>query len=156
MELHQLATPKEANEGIEIPLYDSAGKATDARIRIRSVDSVEYRKAWARIQRSMFTLRETSKEGSKLDFDQLSISNDEQRAASLIVSWTGIEKDGEPWACTDENKIEFCRISSANTLSILSEAEDRSNFIKKKLPDTSKSSESTSDLNSQAEPENQP
>ena len=115
IDLEDLLTPETADTGIEVPLYDNTGKATDARILIRSVDSSEYRKAYSRIQRALFLARDTIKEDSPINFDDLLIEHKATLAASLIVDWEGFTSKGEEYPCTEENKIGFCPRSALNT-----------------------------------------
>lgn len=98
--MEQFFTRDRANEGIELPLYIPGGGDSGHRIRIRGVDSDEFRSAKTEEERAAF--HAAVKERKPWGDDE--IENSALRLlSSLVISWT------LPEVCTRENVIRFLR-----------------------------------------------
>lgn len=89
-----------ANEGIELPLYSPTGEKTEHWLRVRGIDSDEFRAAEASAKRDAFQI------ASVEDLvERARLINESQRklVASLVVGWS-FEQE-----CTPEAVMEFFR-----------------------------------------------
>ena len=127
-------TREAANEGIEIPLSLPDGTKTDHWIRIRSVDSDEFRKRDMDLRRELFA--NTKSEASQIDKKVEMFKP--RLLASLICGWSF---DLE---LSEENKIQLIIEAPQIADKIDSLCEKRALFVKKKLPNSAESQESTS------------
>lgn len=99
MSIKDFFTRENANEGIEVPLYRPGSKEKSGEwIRIRGVDSDEFRAAELESKRAMRSILENQdiKDKDKRHREELT-----KLLASLVISWSFPEE------CTRENIIEL-------------------------------------------------
>lgn len=122
MSMKNFFTRESANEGIEVPLYDpQSGKRTDEWIRIRGVDSDEFRGAELVVKRAMRLIVEDPK---IIDKDERHRAELTGLVASLVISWSFPEE------CTRKNVIEFLKNAPQIEDSINQLATKRALFFK--------------------------
>lgn len=131
-------TSERATEGIMLPLYLPTGVQTDKWIRVRGVDSDEFRKADARLRRGMIALGEIedipTREAAFEDHKRKTI-------AALVMDWNLAE------ACTEENVVEFLRKAPQIADKIDRVATDRALFFRQKPFDSASGQSGSGDSN---------
>jgi len=124
-------TRQKANDGIEFPLSFPDGSPSPHKIRIRGVDSDEFRKAEADAKRKMFETAAVKAKGETVAYDPM-----EERfrlLSHLVISWTF---DGE---CTPENVFNFLKEAPQIAEQIDTIAGRRSLFFKNTAKDSTPS-----------------
>lgn len=133
-------TREDANEGTTLPLFTPSGDPTDHWIKIRSIDSDEYRKAEMDMRRAIYS--NPVEEGPKREAWLV-----EQRTkliASLVIGWS------LPDPCTIVAREELVREAPALSDKIEELASKRALFVKKKPQTFSGSPSNTSTSPSQS------
>lgn len=120
-------TRERANEGIEVPMYYPNGELSPHKLRIRGVDSDEYRAAYTEMQRKLME-KAAEKDGAPPDRTDITLD----LLVSLVKSWTF------EVPCTPENVRNFFREAPQLADSVSKLATRRSAFFVKK-PDSSSS-----------------
>ena len=67
-------------------------------------ESAAYRRARLLVQRRMLQGRQRRLEPEDLQRNRVAM------AASVLVDWSGLEKDGAPWPCTQDNVMQLLGI----------------------------------------------
>lgn len=122
-------TRQAANEGTEFFLDLPNGKATEHRIRIRGMDSDEFKVAQAASKRK---LMEIAAKMDKAKFDE--VDQDAERLkllASLVISWTFKDAEGNPIPCTQDGIINLLKNAPAIAEQIDRIASNRKHFFRK-------------------------
>lgn len=129
--MEQFFTRQRANEGIELPLDLPDGTPTAHRIRIRGIDSDQFRAANAESRRRLVEL---TMNREKATVDPLEHEAERLRLlASLVVSWTF------PQPCTVEGIIELLRQAPQLAEQIDRVAAKRSLFFRNGSPNSTPS-----------------
>lgn len=89
-----------ANEGIELPLYSPTGEKTEHWLRVRGIDSDEFRAAEANAKRDAFQIASVEDMAERA---RLVTESQRKLIASLVVGWS-FEQE-----CTLENVMAFFR-----------------------------------------------
>ncbi|QIQ65284.1 hypothetical protein 19_00019 [Pseudomonas phage Epa19] len=89
-----------ANEGIELPLYAPTGEKTEHWLRVRGIDSDEFRTAEANSKRDAFQIASVEDLAERT---RLIAESQRKLVASLVVGWS-FEQE-----CTLENVMAFFR-----------------------------------------------
>lgn len=126
-------TRQSANEGTKVPLTLPDGTETEHWIRIRSVDSDEYRKAEAAMKREIYSWDEEDAATREEFLDNATL----RLRASLIISWSFEEK------CDEKAKLEMVKEAPAIGDRLEAISQKPVLFIKKKPGVSSKSPKST-------------
>lgn len=113
-------TRKAANEGIEVPLYTPQGEKTAHWMRIRGVDSDEFRLAEADSKRDVMRIAQIENPRERLVEVELSKL---KLIAILVVSWS-FEQE-----CTLENVVAFLKEAPQIADAIDTAASKRSLFF---------------------------
>lgn len=113
-------TRKAANEGIEVPLYTPQGQKTEHWMRIRGVDSDEFRLAEADSKRDVMRIAQIENPRERLAEVELSKL---KLIAVLVISWSF------PQECTQENVLEFLKEAPQIADAIDTAASKRSLFF---------------------------
>ena len=96
--MQQFHTRKKASVGVEVPLYNPDGTASEHWFRIRGVDSDEFRRAETKAKRSAIELSQIEDEQERADViraTELSV------VAELVAGWSFEEP------CTHDNVVNF-------------------------------------------------
>lgn len=101
-------TRQKATEGIKLPLALPDGSETDHWLRIRGIDSDEFRRTDAKARREAMELAElaeaASKDEAKLAELEKQIQDLQRKVvASLVIEWSF------PEPCTEANVVKFLR-----------------------------------------------
>lgn len=123
-------TRQRANEGIEVPLFLPDGTPTEHSLRVRGVDSDNFRQADAAARRGLLASA-VDGDGAKLASAAVEARLD--TLAALVVSWT-FEKE-----CTPANVKEFLREAPQIAEQIDRLAAKRSLFFKLGSPNSAPS-----------------
>jgi hypothetical protein len=124
----QLTTRALHNEGAVLNVVGPDGKATGETIRVRGVDSDEFRRVDSASRRDMIRFLSEKGDADKArDSDEFNKFTEEGRLklqAALIVDWSFEEP------CTEDNKLELLREAPYIAKQVDEFAGKRSNFIK--------------------------
>lgn len=134
--MDQFFTRDAANQGIELPLFYPGGGESGHWIRIRGVDSDEFRATEAAEERGLLSATVTEKRArtdAELEASTIRL------LASLVISWSF------PEACTRENVIRFLTNAPQIRDQINKIAAQRSRFLAAPSAISSDSPSSTSD-----------
>lgn len=93
-------TRKNANEGVELPLYLPNGEASEHTITVRGVDSDAFRKAEAAAKRKAVELAQIKSEQKRAEAVR---ETELECIAALVAKWTFEEP------CTKANVVKFLR-----------------------------------------------
>lgn len=121
-DMEMFFTREKTNEGIDLPLVTPSGEETEHTLRIRGVDSDEFRLADAQSRRKILALADVP---DKEERERVLEENKLQLIATLIVSWTFKQE------CTMENKIAFLKNAPQIADAIDRVASSRRLFFKK-------------------------
>ena len=138
-DLEGFATAKLAEEGVKIPLTDVEGNETKHWIKIKSTDSISFKKAQSKFRKRIVAIHELGDEDDSLDSiletEKLSL----ELLACLIISWSFKNDDGTPYKCTKANAIKLLKDAPILAQEIDAASARRKNFIKRSLKESSDS-----------------
>ena len=137
-DLEGFATAKLAEEGVKIPLTDVEGNETKHWIKIKSTDSISFKKAQSRFRKRIVAIHELGDEDSLdsiLETEKLSL----ELLACLVISWSFKNDDGTPYKCTKANALKLLKDAPILAQEIDAASARRKNFIKRSLKESSDS-----------------
>ncbi|URA07143.1 putative tail assembly chaperone [Xanthomonas phage Mallos] len=126
-----------ANEGIELPLYTPDGKRSEHWMRIRGVDSDEFRLAEAESKRDVMRIAQMENvrdRTTEVELSKLTL------IAALVISWSF------PQECTRENVVAFLKEAPQIADAIDTAASKRSLFFAARLSSLANTPSTSSDL----------
>lgn len=126
-----------ANEGIELPLYTPDGKRSEHWMRIRGVDSDEFRLAEAESKRDVMRIAQIENardRTAEVELSKLTL------IAALVISWSF------PQECTRENVVAFLKEAPQIADAIDTAASKRSLFFAARLSSSANTPSTSSDL----------
>lgn len=138
-DLEVFATAKLAEEGVKIPLTDVEGNKTKHWIKIKSTDSISFKKAQSKFRKRILSIHELSGEEDSLDSILESEKLSLELIACLVISWSFKNDDGTPYKCTKTNIINLLKDAPILAQEIDVASARRKNFIKRSLKESSDS-----------------
>ena len=136
-DLEGFATAKLAEEGVKIPLTDVEGNKTKHWIKIKSTDSISFKKAQSKFRKKIVAIHEQEEADdslqSILETEKLSLD----LLACLILGWSFKNDDGTPYKCTKANAIKLLKDAPVLAQEIDAASARRKNFIKRSLDESS-------------------
>jgi len=126
MELSDLQTLDDHEEGIKLFLVDKRGREVDAYVIVKGPDSAAYRKAKRKQRQKVLQVVEQGHDIDDFDFFPI----DAEFVGTLISDWGEITQDGEPYPFTRENCKELLSKAPAIVDRVLEHCGNRENFIK--------------------------
>ena len=99
MDITKLALQDEATINIDMP----DGSPSGITIALCSSETEQYQKAAKKLRNARLKM---SRDGEETEMDSIERQS-AQFIADCIVSWEGLEKDGEPFPCTAKNAFEL-------------------------------------------------
>ena len=97
MGMEQFFTRDKANEGIKLPLFEPTGEPTDHYLIVRGVDSDEFRRSQARLNREVVKVSDLDEKEREARFGVLQT----ELVASLVSEWSFEDE------CTPESVKQF-------------------------------------------------
>ena len=135
-DLEGFATAKLSEEGVKIPLTDVEGNETEHWIKIKSTDSVSFKKAQSKFRKKLLEIHELAEADENLDSvieaDKITLA----LLASVVVSWSFKNDDGTPYKCTNSNIIKVLKDAPILAQEIDVASARRKNFIKRSLEES--------------------
>lgn len=146
-DLEAFATSELSEEGIIIPLTDVEGKQTKHWLKIKSTDSIAFKKAQSKFRTRILALHELEERNDGVDYTIEQEKLTTKLLASLVIDWSFKNDDGSDYECNESNIIKVLQDAPILAQEIDRASARRQNFIKRSLKKSkdlqSKSSSST-------------
>lgn len=135
-DLEGFATAKLAEEGVKIPLTDVEGNKTKHWIKIKSTDSMSFKKAQSKFRKRILSFHELSEDEESLDSIYETEKLGVELLACLVIGWSFKNDDGTPYKCTKPNVIKLLKDAPVLAQEIDTASARRKNFIKRSLEES--------------------
>ena len=132
-DLEAFATGQLGEEGVKLPLKDVEGNLTDHWIRIKSTDSICFKKAQSKFRKKLITIHEENDGVETIQTLEATEKYSNELLASLVVDWSFHDDKGEKYPCTKTNILKVFKDAPILAQEIDAESAKRKNFIKGSL-----------------------
>lgn len=126
MDLNELQTADDHEEGAKLFLVDRSGKEVDAYVIVRGPDSKAYRTSKRKQKRKILELLEAGTDLDDYDFYPMDVAF----VSAIISGWGEITQNGEPYAFSEENCKALLDKAPQIVERVLEFCGNRENFIK--------------------------
>jgi hypothetical protein len=132
-DLDAFATGKLGEEGVKIPLRDVEGNETEHWIKIKSTDSMSFKKAQSKFRRKLVSVHEEQESSDSIQALEATEKFSNELLASLVVDWSFHDDDGSKYPCNKANILKVFKDAPMLAQEIDTASAKRKNFIKGSL-----------------------
>ena len=132
-DLDAFATGQLGEEGVKLPLKDVEGNETEHWIKIKSTDSISFKKAQSKFRKKLVSIHEEGGDSETIQAMEATEKYSNELLASLVVDWSFHEDDGSKYPCTKSNILKVFKDAPMLAQEIDVASAKRKNFIKGSL-----------------------
>ena len=132
-DLEAFATGQLGEEGVKLPLKDVDGNETKHWIKVKSTDSLCFKKAQSKFRKKLVSIHEENDGVDSIQTLEATEKFSNELLASLVVDWSFHDDDGSKHPCTKANVLKVFKEAPMLAQEIDVASAKRKNFIKGSL-----------------------